>query len=66
MTGQFREGRHSLGQRTTLAHDQLIFANVDGLLLAYLIEVTGSEFCDGHRAIVGLIEGGLYQGSFNT
>ena len=66
MTGQFREGRHSLRQRPAFADDQFVITDIQGLLLADLIEIPGTQHGDRHGAIVLLIEGGLNQRAFDT
>ena len=63
VASQLRDRRDRLGQRATLAHNELIFTNIDSLFLAYLIEVLGTQHSNGHRAIVLLVEVCFYQGA---
>ena len=63
VTGQFWECRHCLGHRPALSHNQLVVADIEGLLLADLIEVPGPQHGRWHRTVVLLIKLRLYQGA---
>ena len=56
---QLRKCRHGLGHRSALANDELVGADVDGLLLANLIEVLRTQHGNRHRAVVLLVELGF-------
>ena len=56
VTGEFGERRHGFGLGPPLAHDELAVADIDGLLLADLVEVTGAQDAVGHLAVVFFIE----------
>ena len=66
VTGQLGECGHSLGQWPALAHYQLVVADVDGLLLANLVEVAGAQYGCGHGAVVLLVECGFDEGSLDA
>ena len=66
MAGKLREGRYSLWQRSPLAHDQLVLADVEGLLLADLIKILGPEYRNRILAVVFLLEGGLDEGTLDA
>ncbi len=62
---QFGEGGHRLGHRSTLTHNQFVRTDIDGLLLANLIEILGTQDAVGHLAIVLLIERRLDERTFD-
>ena len=65
MAGQFREGRHTFRFRPAFAHDQLVLADIDRLLLADLIKIHGPENRDRVFSVVFLVETSFYQSAFD-
>ena len=66
MAREFGEGGNSLGHRATFTDNQLVGADIDGLLLAYLIEIPGTQYGCGHGAIVLLVNLSLDEGTFDA
>ena len=66
MTGQFGKRGHRFGQRSALAYYQFVVTDIKCLLLAYLVEITGSQDGDGHCAIILFIESSFYEGTLNA
>jgi hypothetical protein len=56
VTRQLREGRRRLGGRSALAHDQLVRADEDRLVLAEVAERQGPHHRDGVTALVLAVE----------
>ena len=56
MASQFRESGYRFGHRATFTHNQFVLTDIDGLLLADLVEVAGTEDAVGHLAVVLLVE----------
>ena len=65
VAGEFRERRDGLRLGASLAHDQLVRADVQRLLRADLVEVLRAEHRDRIFSIVFLVERSLDEGAFN-
>ena len=66
VAGELGEGGHGFGQRSAFAHDEFVVPDVDGFLLADLIEVLGAKHGGGHRAVVLLVELGFDEGALDA
>ena len=59
MARQLGERRHSLGHRTAFTNDEFIGTDIDGFLLAYLVEVASTQHGNRHRAVILFVELGF-------
>ena len=66
VAGEFREGRDRLGLGAALTHNELVRADVDGLLRADLIEVFRAEHGNRVLSVVFLVESRLDEGALDS